>query len=62
MKFSKGGGVINRDAYKGVNGCKIKAMVASHYFIVRQGALLGVSDHCVIKTKHVTCPHEYIYI
>ena len=48
---------------KGGNGGKIKAMEASHYFIVCKVALLGVSDHCVKnQTKCMPYPHEYIYI
>ena len=38
------------DTYKGFNGGKIQAMGTSHYFIVRQVALLGVDDCVNIKT------------
>ena len=67
MKFSKEGGegggrgFVHRDTNKEGNGGKIKVIGTSHYFIVRQVALLGVSDHCVKNTKCIPCPHEYIY-
>ena len=44
-----GGGSIDSDVQKGVNGDKIQVMGNSHYFIIRQVALLGVSDHVVKK-------------
>ena len=37
------------DTYKGVNGGKIQVMGTSHYFIVHNVLLLGVSDHFVLK-------------
>ena len=61
MKFSREGVVIQRDTHMGGNGGKTQSMVISHYFIVCQVALLGVSDHSVKKTIRMTCPHEYIY-
>ena len=45
--------------YNGVNGGKIQAMGTSDYFIVRQVALLGVSDHCVKQIKRMPCPHDF---
>ena len=61
MKYSKGGRVIHMDMYKGGNGGNIQAMGTSHYFIVRQVALLGVSDHCV-KKKQMYALSPWIYI
>ena len=53
MKYSKGGGgSVQMDKHKGVNGGNIQAMGTSNYFIVHQVVLLGVSDNCV---KNV-CP------
>ena len=54
-------GGVHRGTHKGVNGGKIQSIGTSHYFIIRQVALLGVSDHCV-KKKSMPCPHEYIYL
>ena len=54
-------GGVHRDTHKGCNGGKIQAMVTSHYFIVRKVVLLGVSYNCGKITKHMTCPHAYIY-
>ena len=53
---------IGTDTHKGGNGGKIQAMGTSHYFIVCQVTLLGVSDHCVKKTKCMPFPHENIDI
>ena len=53
VKYSKGGGDTHMDTHKGVNGCKIQAIDNSHYFIVRQVALLGVSNNCVLKNPNV---------
>ena len=50
------------DAHKGVDSGKIQAMVTSHHFIIHHALLVGISDHCVLKTKHMACPHECIYI
>ena len=47
MKPSRGGGGVHSDNEMGGNVVNIQAMVTSHYFIVRQVALLGVSYHCV---------------
>ena len=54
MKFIGGvgvGGLILRDKHKGGNGGNIQAMGTSNYFIIRQVALLVVSDHCVKKSN-----------
>ena len=60
MKYSNEGEEIHRDTHKGENGGNIQAMGTSRYFIVRQVAQIGVSDHC--EKKPMTCPHEYIYL
>ena len=44
------------DMHKRDNGENIQAMGTSHYFIVRQVVLLGVSDHCVKKTNICSVP------
>ena len=41
--------VPHMDTHKEGDGGKIQAMGTSHYFIVHQVALLGVSDNCVKK-------------
>ena len=52
MKPSKvGGWRVHRDLYKGGNGGKIQVIGNSHFFVVSQVALLGVSDHCVKKPQ-----------
>ena len=59
----KGGGrVIHRYPYRGGNGGNIQAMGTSNYFILRQFALLAVLDHFILETKHMPCPHEYIFL
>ena len=55
VKYSTGGGrkytwILKR----GGSGCKIQAIDNSHYFIVLQVALLGVSNNCVKKTQMYT--------
>ena len=51
------GGGVHRDTHKGDNGGNIKAKGNSHYFIVCQVVLLGVSDHCVKKNQtHALSP------
>ena len=47
MKYSKGGRYIHIYMHKGVNCGNIQAMGTYNYFIIRQVALLGVSDQCV---------------
>ena len=48
---------------KGGNGDKIQPMGTSHYLIVHQVALLGVSYHCVKKNQiYAVSPCIYIYI
>ena len=42
---------IHSYPHKGENGDKIKAMGTSHYFIICQVVLLGVSDSCVKKNQ-----------
>ena len=62
MKSSKGGSGIHMNIQKGGNGDNMQALLTSNYFIVRQVVLLGVSDHCVKKTKCTPCPvHMNIY-
>ena len=58
LKCYKGGRGIHMDIKKGVNDGNIQAMGTSHYFIVIQVAVLGVTGHRVFK-KPMPCPHEY---
>ena len=49
------------DTHKGYKGGKIQAMGSSNYFILRQVALLGVSDYCVKKTLNICLVPMNIY-
>ena len=51
MESSKGIMWINMDTHKWENGGKIKSKGNYNHFIVRQVALLGVSDNCVKKNQ-----------
>ena len=42
-----GGGGVQWDLNNGGNGGNIQVMDTSHYFIIHQVSLLGVSDHYV---------------
>ena len=53
------GGELHRDLLKGFNSGKIQVIGASRYFVACQVLLIGVSDHCVKKPNHISCPHEY---
>ena len=55
------GGFIHRDTNKVGIVVKIQAMATSHYFIVCQITLLGISDHFV-KEYYDLSPWIYIYL
>ena len=57
-----GGGGYTGIRTRGVTLAKYRSLTLIIIFVISQVALLSVSDHFVLKTNPVPCPHEYIYI